>query len=298
MSSQMKKVLFYSLFLYSATLLGLLIIWFAKGFVFSYAASYVVMAVNAGVLGYFGYLYYVEDKKEKAYQKELFYLTKLSKLRERALLDFYIKRGIIPQYDKNGKLIDPDTLLQIVTKLDENGQLTKSIYELLGIEPRLDKNGKELPCIVVLKHLMGRPRVKDFKVVEKFAKMKAKQTANKVSKEIVKARVASNAAAAKESANKVGVPVKTGGIPKDKIAKAKSASSAKPAAAKKDAETKKAEIKSAAAPSAKKTENVNYEVKEFKDNITLGKIPDTNKTNIGDKEPVSTKATAGECAYE
>lgn len=177
MTNQMKKILMVCLILSYVNLLGMSIILILNGFVYKYVFSYIVLVLSAGLSAYFQYLQYVVMKQDKQFAEKIFYAKKLLELREIAKLNFYKMHGIAPKYNEDGTIMDPDTFIGILTKLDEHGMLEKSMYEILGIEPVFDKDGNEIPVIVVLKHLMKKPRIKDFDKIKGLSKtMKAKGT--------------------------------------------------------------------------------------------------------------------------
>lgn len=297
MTSQMKKVLLYTLILSFTTLIGLVILLVAKQFVFSYVVSYLVLVINIGVTAYYYYLYMLVNKQDKLFKQEVFYAKKLLKLRERALLDFYVKRGIIPQYNKNGKLLNPDELLEILTQLDENGKLTKSIYEMLGIEPKFDKYGKEIPYIVVLKHLMGKPRTKDFKVVEKFAKLKSKGSiVNKV-KSADKKLTATKSVQKQESGVKVANPKKVGGISRIASGGSKKSGGSSPAKSTSEKSGEKKGNSTNVKVEQKENADTEYKVREYVSNARFGGL------DVGDKQKNVTNEqnannSPGECVFE
>ena len=184
MTNQMKKILMICLILSYANFLGLSIVLLASGFVYKYVFSYIFLVASAVLCVYFQYLELLIIKQDKELADQIFYAKKLLELRECAKLRFYQSRGLTPQYNEDGTIMDPDKFIGILTKLDEEGKLEKSIYEMLGIEPVFDKNGKEVPAILVLKHLMKKPRTSKFEDIQGLSKkMVAKGTQNTAKKE-------------------------------------------------------------------------------------------------------------------
>lgn len=202
MTNQMKKILMVCLILSYMNLLGMTVLLIANGFVYKYVFSYIVLVLSAGLSAYFQYLQYVVMKQDKEFAEKIFYAKKLLELREIAKLRFYKSHGIAPKYNEDGTIMDPDTFIGILTKLDEHGMLEKSMYEILGIEPVFDKDGNEIPVIVVLKHLMKKPRTKDFSKIKGLSMtMKAKGTGKAKEKEEEKKKEKAKEGA-KESSSK------------------------------------------------------------------------------------------------
>lgn len=153
MSNQMKKILLLSVVLSGIVFVLSGVIILVTGQFLSYL-SFVILGVS-GVLNLLLMCLYIAIKKEeKEFKKNIAYYKILNVQRDKAILDFYNKFGIKPQYNKEGRLLLPDEVLGILTKLDESGKLDPSIYERLGILPKFDENGKEIPQIMVLKHLI------------------------------------------------------------------------------------------------------------------------------------------------
>ena len=153
MSNQMKKILMLSLVLSGTVFFSCLVFFLINGQFLSFV-SYVVLALSGASTIMHLCLYLMAKKEEKEFKNRIAYFKTLNILRESAVLDFYNKFGIKPQYNKDGRLLLPDEVLGILTKLDESGNLDPSIYEKLGILPMFDANGKEIPQILVLKHLI------------------------------------------------------------------------------------------------------------------------------------------------
>lgn len=174
MTNQMKIVLKLSLIL-SVMVLGLGFITLAiNGFSMSSVVSYVLLGANIVITISLGSLYLQVREDDKVLLKQIANARKLLELRQSAILDFYSRHGIKPQYDKDGNLIDPDRLLGILTKLDADGKLSQSIYEILGIEPVFDSEGKEIPIIIVLKHMIKSVRTARFDELKKISKLHSK----------------------------------------------------------------------------------------------------------------------------
>ena len=177
MTNQMKKILLVCLILSYVNFAGLSIILIVSSFTYKYVLSYIFLGVSGVLCVYFQYLQLLIMRQDKELAEQIFYAKKLLELRELAKLRFYKSRGLEPHYNEDGTVMDPDKFIGILTKLDENGELEKSIYEILGIEPVFDKDGKEVPAILVLKHLMKKPRVSDFDKIKGLTKkMVAKGT--------------------------------------------------------------------------------------------------------------------------
>ena len=153
MSNQMRKVLLLSLVLSVLTLVSSLAILVISGEFLS-VISWVIVGLSAILMVILISLYIEAKRQEKELRAKVAYYKLVHKLREKAILDFYNKFGLKPQYNKDGKLLTPDEYLGIITKLDAKGKLEPSIYEMLGILPRFDENGKEIPQVLVLKHLI------------------------------------------------------------------------------------------------------------------------------------------------
>ncbi len=204
MTNQMKKILMICLVLSYVNFAGLSIIFIVSGFSFSYVITYVFWALSVALCVYFQYLQIIIAKEDKEFAQQIFYAKKLLELRELAKLRFYKSRGLEPMYNEDGTVMDPDTFIGILTKLDENGNLVKSIYEILGIEPVFDKDGNEVPVIVVLKHLMKKPRTSKFSDIKGLSKkMVLKGTEKSVSKDDKASEKKKAQAKAPQTASKV-----------------------------------------------------------------------------------------------
>ena len=188
-------------------------------FAFKNIISYFIFAFSLATAIYLQYLYIKVKKEDEEFNSKLFYAKKLLDLRQKAILDFYLKNGIIPQYDEDGKLKDIDKLLGILTKLDEHGLLTPSVYEILGIKPTMTLDGKEVPTIFVLKHLMKPLKKKDFDKIAKYHKLVKKN--ENVKDESAVTEAGKNSKVAQKTAGKSGsskskgskeIYIKTGNI--------------------------------------------------------------------------------------
>lgn len=154
MTNQMKMVLKVNFVFSFLAVLGLLVQLFYGNFGYLYAFSYVALAVAVClfIINLLFLLYAIEN--EKKLKKQIAYYKLLKVLRHKAILEFYDKYKLSPQYKKNGELLTPDEFLGIITKLDEKGNLEPSVYEMLGLKPQFDENGNQVPIILVLKHLI------------------------------------------------------------------------------------------------------------------------------------------------
>ena len=168
MTNQMKLILKISLIASGASFLTALVLLFVGEVGFLSVISYFILVLSAivFVINLVLYLNTISDLRKL--KQQIAYYQLLKKLRNDAIIDFYHRFGLTPQYDKNGKLITPDELLGILTKLDPEGKLDASIYERLGILPMFDKNGKEIPVILVLKHLIKSIKTEGLKELNKF----------------------------------------------------------------------------------------------------------------------------------
>lgn len=75
---------------------------------------------------------------------------------EQQLIDFYGRLGIPVQYNKDGSIQNPYTLLGLEPEFDENGNLLPTIYEKIGMMPRFTKDGKEIPTVFAIKNRAKR----------------------------------------------------------------------------------------------------------------------------------------------
>lgn len=199
MTNQMKKFLLVSMVFSWIGLAACLISFFYNGIGYNNVFSYVILLVNI-IMSILLTIFYVKAViEEKKYRRQIFLAKKLLELRQWAILDFYKRYGLHPLY-KEGKLLTPDELLQIATKIDEEGKLNPTIYEMLGIDPVLDENGTEIPIVLVLKHLIKK--VKQSGLVEIAKKFKGFYL--KGSKKEKKAEPKKKAEKKKEASSKKG----------------------------------------------------------------------------------------------
>lgn len=161
MTNQMKKILLVCLIMSYISFASQLVTLIVSGFTYRYVISYILLAVSFGICVFFQYLQIKVHKQDKVFREQIQDAKKLLELRELAKYRFYKSRGLEPRYNEDGTILEPDKFIGILTKLDENGELEKSIYEILGIEPVFDKDGNEILVIIVLKHLMKKPKTKD-----------------------------------------------------------------------------------------------------------------------------------------
>lgn len=176
MTNQMKVILKLSLIASGLTLAFSICCLFIGEIGFLQWVSYIVIAVSALIFISSLVIYLNTKAEDRALKKRIAYYRLLKKLRDKAVLDFYNKFGLKPQYNKEGKLLTPDEFLGILTKLDKEGKLDPSIYEKLGILPQFDKDGKEIPLILVLKHLIKSIKMEGVKDIKKLKGLYAKGT--------------------------------------------------------------------------------------------------------------------------
>ncbi len=176
MTNQMKKLLLQLLILSYVSFGVCLLAFLVNGFKFNSFVSYIVLITEVPVCAYLQYLYVIIKEGDKLFNNNVFRAKKLLELREGAKLKFYKDNGIQPKYNEDGTVMDPDAFIGILTTLDENGQLNESVYEMLGIKPRFDKDGNQIPIYVVLKHLMAKPKTTGFEKIAKYAKLKTPST--------------------------------------------------------------------------------------------------------------------------
>lgn len=166
MSNQMRKAVFAGFILSSLSLATSVVVLIVSG-AFLSVLSWLTIALSLVLSIILISLYIVAKQEERSLRGKVSYYKLVHMLREKALLDFYNRMGVTPQYDKDGKLLTPDELLGILTKLDAKGKLDDSVYEMLGIMPQFDKDGKEIPRIVVLKHLIKAIKKDKFDEISK-----------------------------------------------------------------------------------------------------------------------------------
>lgn len=167
MTNQMKKLLKLSVALSFLSLVVMIIALISGGFGYENVFSYVLLGVNILLFITLICFYIIIEYRDYHYRKKILRAKNLLILRDNAVLGFYKKYNLKPQYNEKGQLITPDELLQIVIQKTEDGTPIKTIYELLGIEPVLDENGKEVPVILVLKHLIKKIRTENVKDIKK-----------------------------------------------------------------------------------------------------------------------------------
>ena len=120
-----------------------------------------------------------QKKKDLEFWARVKHVKNLIKMRELAIIAFYHRHGLEPVY-LDGKLLDPDEFLGIVTKLDENNALMPSVYEMLNIEPRFSRSGNELPTFLIIKNIARKFKSKGLDNL-KFKKLVNKKTLEKKS---------------------------------------------------------------------------------------------------------------------
>ena len=156
MTNQMKKLLFTLLiFSYSSLAVGV-ILFIIGGLEYESFICYVIFGLEIPLCVSLQLLYMVVLRKELELKSKINYAKTLLNLREGAKLKFYKDNGIKPKYNKDGTLMSPDEFIGILTKLDKDGKLEKSIYEILGIMPQFDEFGNEIPYVVIIKHLIEK----------------------------------------------------------------------------------------------------------------------------------------------
>ena len=89
-------------------------------------------------------------KKQKILLK-----NKQEKLTGDMLIDIYAILGIPVQYNEDGSIKSIYELLEIFPIYDETGTRLLTPYEVLGLMPQFDSNGKEIPLIFVIKNKVG-----------------------------------------------------------------------------------------------------------------------------------------------
>ena len=150
MTNQMKTLLLCSLIASGLASVLSIIALFVGDFGYLHIVSYAVLLVSVVVFVGLLLIYINTLAETRALKRRIAYYKLLKNLRNNAILDFYNKFGLKPQYNEKGELLTPDEFLGILTKLDKEGKLDPSIYEMLGILPVFDKDGKEIPIILVL----------------------------------------------------------------------------------------------------------------------------------------------------
>lgn len=166
MTNQMKLILKIGLVGSGVALIVSLAGLIFGGVGFLHTISYVILGFASILFVLQLILFVITLSEYRLLKRRIAYYKLLKNLRNKAVLDFYHRFGLIPQYDKDGRLLTPDELLGILTKLDAEGNLDPSVYEMLGIFPQFDKDGKEIPTIIVLKHIIKNIKkegIKDLK---------------------------------------------------------------------------------------------------------------------------------------
>ena len=177
----MRKVVAISLALSCLTFVSSLLVLFSLGEFIS-VVSWVIVGLSAVHMIVLLSLYIEAKKQEKELRAKIAHYKLVHKLREKAIYDFYNKFGLKPQYNKDGRLLTPDEYLGILTKLNAEGKLDPSIYEMLGILPRFDERGKEIPQILVLKHLLKELKKEGFSDIPKLKGLYKKGTKKEAEK--------------------------------------------------------------------------------------------------------------------
>lgn len=185
MTNQMKKLLI-AMLIYTYSCLGFgVLLFLISGFSFESVVSYVYFGMQIPLAVSLQLLLNTINRRDAEIRRQIERINTLIKLREGAKLKFYKDFGILPKYDEKGNLLNPDDFIGIVSVLTKDGILEPSIYELLGILPRFDKDGKEIPFCIVIKHLVESFKKKDLDKL-KFKTLKFKTENNKVENKEVK----------------------------------------------------------------------------------------------------------------
>lgn len=306
MTNQMKLFLKVALIASLMSVVVSLIALFVGGVGYLYATSYIFLGLSVVTFLVMLVMYLNMKSDERAFKRQIAYYRLLKELRNKAILDFYNKFGIKPQYNKDGTLMTPDELLGILTSLDKEGKLDPSIYERLGILPKFDKNGKEIPMILVLKHLIRAIKVQGLQDVTKLKGLYAKGTrvvqeekkvAKKDNKAKAQAKAAKKGGGKKEKKSFNGVEVKPDGdLAEYKVkssgkkpeSKAKSAPAVKP----------KEEVKPQVQPEVRRVEPADIEQAndDYLKKMYARREQEIPRPEQSTKEPVH--AEYGECTPE
>lgn len=218
MTNQMKKLLI-AMLIYTYSCLGFgILLFYISGFSFESIVSYVYFGMQIPLAVSLQVLYNIVSRRDEEVRHKIERINTLIKLREGAKLKFYKDFGIVPKYDEKGNLLNPDDFIGIVSVLTKDGVLEPSIYELLGILPRFDKDGREIPFCVVIKHLVESFKKRDFDKL-KFKTLKFKTENNKVESKEVKKVVAPQVKPAAKAEKKAKEKSKTGKPFKEKKGK-------------------------------------------------------------------------------
>ena len=208
MTNQMKNLLFTLLILsYSSLAVGV-ILFVVGGLEYESFICYVVFGLEVPLCISLQLLYTAVLRKELELKSKINYAKTLLELREGAKLKFYKDNGIKPKYNKDGTLMSPDEFIGILTKLDKDGKLEKSIYEILGIMPQFDEFGNEIPYVVIIKHLIEKFKTSG---LDKFKGVYKAVGSEKVAVKPEKAKTKT------AEAQKVGDAKKAGAKKKDRV---------------------------------------------------------------------------------
>lgn len=161
MTTQMRKIIKAIFYITLATNIAFVAIFFVDSIGFYSWISYVSFGLNVATSITLGIIIAKDSKIERLYLKQVKAAKALMDRRNDILMGFYKRYNIPPQYDKNGNLRDLDSLLGLVQEYDQNGKLLPTIYDILGIQPIFDKSGKEVPIVLVIKHVIDKFRSKD-----------------------------------------------------------------------------------------------------------------------------------------
>lgn len=195
MTNQMKGLLVAMLICTYCSLGVGVVVFLINGFSFENFASWMFffLEIPVAIIGQL-LLNYI-NKLEKEVRSKIEKYRLLQTLREGAILKFYKDNGIKPRYGKDGKLQTPDEFIGILAILTKDGKLEPSVYELLGIMPRFDKDGNEIPFVAVIKHLVETFKTKDLDKI-KFKKLvlpKTQETQKTEIKKIEKTKISDTA---------------------------------------------------------------------------------------------------------
>lgn len=258
MTNQMKKLLI-AMLIYTYSCLGFGILLFCiSGFSFESIVSYVYFGMQIPLAVSLQVLYNIVSRRDEEVRHKIERINTLIKLREGAKLKFYKDFGIVPKYDEKGNLLNPDDFIGIVSVLTKDGVLEPSIYELLGILPRFDKDGREIPFCVVIKHLVESFKKRDFDKL-KFKTLKFKTENNKVESKEVKKVVAPQVKPAAKAEKKAKEKSKTGKPFKEK--KGKSSGGGKKDDGPKGAKTSNKELVAIKSGQNNSINNINDDIK-------------------------------------
>lgn len=156
MTNQMRKIVRAIFFTVLAANVLFVVLLFVGSFGFASWITYFALGVNVASSVWLGLFLLDDMKKEKFYISKLKIAKDIIKRRNEILSNFYKQSNIPLQYDKNGNLRDLDSIMGIVSEYDKDGNLLPTIYEILMISPMFDENGREIPTVLVIKHLVTR----------------------------------------------------------------------------------------------------------------------------------------------